>query len=151
MRCSDTRELYGASRASEAKRRSPRELGFQVEEQACRYLEQNGYRVICRNFVSRYGEIDIVALEGHTLAFVEVRYRRTGSLVAPQESIDARKANRIRLAVRDFVSRRTAGTSGYSSIRVDLCAVSGNLEAFRGESGKKPSLEFEVIKGIIDF
>ncbi|HHW18032.1 MAG TPA: YraN family protein [Firmicutes bacterium] len=125
-------------------------MGFQVEEQACRYLEQNGYCVICRNFVSRYGEIDIVALEGHTLAFVEVRYRRTGSLVTPQESIDARKANRIRLAVRDFVSRRTE-TNGYSSIRVDLCAVSGNLEAFRGESGKKPSLEFEVIKGIIDF
>ncbi|QUL98740.1 MAG: hypothetical protein IMF26_01240 [Candidatus Fermentithermobacillus carboniphilus] len=65
-----------------------------------------------------------------------MRYRRPGSLVTPRESIDARKANRIRLAVRNFVSRYTAGTSGYSSIRVGLCAVSGNLEAFLGERGK---------------
>ncbi|QUL98741.1 MAG: YraN family protein [Candidatus Fermentithermobacillus carboniphilus] len=54
-----------ASGVSKTRRRSPRELGFQLEQQACRYLEQNGYRVLCRNFVSRYGEIDIVALEGH--------------------------------------------------------------------------------------
>ncbi|HHW18041.1 MAG TPA: YraN family protein [Firmicutes bacterium] len=69
-----------ASGVSKTRWRSPRELGFQLEEQACRYVERNGYSVICRNFVSRYGETDIVALEGHTLVFVEVRYRRPGFL-----------------------------------------------------------------------
>ena len=43
------------------------------------------------NFVSRYGEIDIVALEGHTLVFVEVRYRRPGSLVTPGNRLTPEK------------------------------------------------------------
>lgn len=112
-----------------------------MEDHACRYLEQTGYCVICRNFRSRYGEIDIVALEGSTLVFVEVRYRKSGSLVTPEESIDARKICRIRLAVRDYLFRQQNAAPKYESIRVDLCAI----------SGIQPDLEFEILKGVMEF
>lgn len=134
MRIRTTFRLEGS------KRRSPRELGLEMETLACYYLEQQGYSVACRNFASKYGEIDIVALEGRTLVFVEVRYRRQGSLVGPEESLDARKKNKIRLAIRDFLASYNTVTS-YDGIRVDLCAV----------SGLPPKLTFKVLKGIIDF
>ena len=56
---------------------SKRELGFQYEEEAVRYLKDQGYRILCRNFSCRQGEIDIVAKEGCYLCFVEVKYRGT--------------------------------------------------------------------------
>ena len=43
---------------------SKRALGFQHEEEAVRYLKDQGYRILCRNFSCRQGEIDIVAKEG---------------------------------------------------------------------------------------
>lgn len=53
-----------------------KELGQIGEEQATRYLEQKGYQVIGRNWRCAYGEIDIIAQDGHTLVFVEVKTRR---------------------------------------------------------------------------
>lgn len=50
-----------------------REKGNLAEEKACRYLIENGYSVIERNFYSRFGEIDIIASKEDVLHFVEVK------------------------------------------------------------------------------
>ena len=62
-------------------------LGSQGETEAVNYLRTQGYRIIERNFKKRYGEIDIIAIDGDTLAFVEVKTRIGDSHGKPVEAI----------------------------------------------------------------
>ena len=68
-------------------------------------LERAGYRVIARNWRIRGGEIDIVALDGETLVFVEVKVRTAGGVVLADDSLDARKLGRLMRAAEMFVER----------------------------------------------
>lgn len=123
--------------------RTPRrstEIGREKEEMACRFLTENeGYRVIERNYRCKYGEIDVIAVDGNVLAFVEVRYRRDGSLVSALESVDRAKAAKLRLAVRRYISSRDRSILLETQVRVDLCLV------------KDGNPCYELIKGIIEF
>ena len=53
-----------------------RTIGAEAEQAACQFLEQSGCTLICRNYHSRRGEIDLIMREGDRLLFVEVRLRR---------------------------------------------------------------------------
>ena len=71
---------------------STRNLGLLGEQIASKYLENLGYKIIERNFVSKLGEIDIVALDpstssGQVLVFVEVKARWSEDFGLPEESI----------------------------------------------------------------
>ena len=65
-------------------RKEKKELGKKGEELALRFLKKNGYQIIERNYVCKLGEIDIIAKEKDTLAFVEVK-TRTSTLFGPPE------------------------------------------------------------------
>ncbi len=74
-------------------------LGQRGEEIAVNYLRQQGYTILTRNWRCPRGEIDIVACEGETLAFVEVRTRRGDCFGTPEESITpAKQAKLVELA-----------------------------------------------------
>ena len=66
-----------------------------MEALAGKYLQRQGLKVIEKNFYSRKGEIDLICRDGETLVFVEVRYRREGSLTSAAESISTTKQQRI--------------------------------------------------------
>ena len=68
-----------------------RRLGAFGERLAAAHLEAKGYRIRARNYRCREGEIDIVAQDGDTLVFVEVRTRRGDALGGPAESVTATK------------------------------------------------------------
>lgn len=72
-----------------------RALGRRGEDLAAAYLVSLGFEVVGRNVRTRYGELDIVAREGETLVFVEVRSRRDDRLGSPEESVDARKQAKL--------------------------------------------------------
>ncbi len=72
-----------------------RKLGSEQEEVAVEYLEEQGYRIIDRNFATRRGELDIVGWDGRYLAFVEVKYRRTLFAGDPFEAVDWHKRRQI--------------------------------------------------------
>lgn len=57
------------------------------EDTACKFLKKKGYKIIERNFRKGYGEIDIVALQGRTLTFVEVKTRTSNAYGTPIEAI----------------------------------------------------------------
>lgn len=65
------------------------------ENLAVEYLRKKGYKIIDRNFRKRYGEIDIIALSGDTLVFIEVKTRKSLSYGMPLESITSRKLREI--------------------------------------------------------
>ena len=74
-----------------------RSTGLKGEEAAARFLARSGYEILDKNVRTRAGEIDLVAREGKTLVFVEVKTRK--DVVEgdpPQAAVNTRKQNRIR-------------------------------------------------------
>lgn len=74
------------------------------EDEAARFLERSGLRVIGRNFRSRRGEIDLIAVDGETLVFVEVKAWRTYGFEDLERSIDKRKVARLIETAKFFLS-----------------------------------------------
>lgn len=72
-----------------------RQVGSVYERQAEEYLRSQGYRILCRNYRCRTGEIDLVARERGYLVFVEVKYRADAKKGMPQEAVDIHKQQRI--------------------------------------------------------
>ncbi len=78
-------------------RMAPDHLAFgrACEDLAAEHLSREGYRIVTRNFRARGGEIDIIAGEGGTLVFVEVKGKHSERLGYPEEMVDRRKIGRI--------------------------------------------------------
>ena len=70
-------------------------LGKAGEDFACERLREKGYTVTERNFHSRRGEIDIIAEDESTIAFVEVKARSKKSISMPREAVDKTKQRKI--------------------------------------------------------
>ena len=79
---------------SDAKRFHNKDLGRRGESAAARYLEMRGYEVIDRNWTCPAGEADIVALDGCTLVFVEVKTRSSFEKGFPSEAVTPEKRAR---------------------------------------------------------
>lgn len=105
--------------------------GQNAEDAACRYLEGRGLRILARNVRSRFGEIDIVARDGDTLVFVEVKGRRDSLHGSGFEAVTARKRQKIVRAARAYAASR--GLSD-TAIRFDVVAL-------RWGSGAAPIIE----------
>ena len=69
--------------------------GPRGEEYAAAYLTAQGYAIAARNYRTRYGEIDLIAKEGNTICFLEVKYRHAGQYGDPAEAVDHKKQRRI--------------------------------------------------------
>lgn len=82
--------------------------GEVAEALAADFLARQGLRVLVRNWRCRGGEIDLVAQDGATLVFAEVRLRRNSRFGGAAASIDARKRARIVLAARLLLASRPA-------------------------------------------
>lgn len=70
-------------------------LGQTGENAAARFLQLHGYKILEKNFRSRFGEIDIVALKNETVVFVEVKTRGRGALDTPGASVDVFKQRKL--------------------------------------------------------
>ncbi len=70
-------------------------LGRKGETLASNFLKKSGYTILSRNYRCRSGEIDIIAMEGDYLVFIEVKTRRGTSHGHPLEAITARKQRQI--------------------------------------------------------
>ncbi len=95
-------------------------LGENGEKLACAELERRGYAIIARRYRTRVGEIDIVALEGPTVVFVEVKTRASGLYGYPAESVTWLKRRRIAAMASDFLARRRFTMS---PCRFDVVAI----------------------------
>ncbi|MDR1765194.1 MAG: YraN family protein [Lachnospiraceae bacterium] len=100
-----------------------RRVGGEKEEWAARYLFSLGYDVLESNFFGRHGEIDIVAKDGQTMVFVEVKFRSYERMGYPQESVDFRKQSRVRAAARQYLYSH--GYAPDQPCRFDVIAILG--------------------------
>ncbi|MGH7948929.1 MAG: YraN family protein, partial [Candidatus Binataceae bacterium] len=84
-------------------------FGARGEKIAERYLKRRGYRIVTRNFRAVGAEIDLVAMDGAIVVFVEVKTRRGQGAGTPQDSVDERKQRQLRRAAEVFTARYRAG------------------------------------------
>ena len=89
------------------KRQPPRDtLGDRGENLAARHLRNLGYRIITRNFRCPLGEIDIVARDGSTLVFCEVKTRAYDDQgVSPEDQVNNTKQHQITKAAKYYLNR----------------------------------------------
>jgi putative endonuclease len=79
--------------------------GATAEALATRFLQARGIRIVEKNYRCRGGEIDIIAREGSTLVFVEVRLRRNNAFGGAAASITPAKRRRLAFAARHYLGR----------------------------------------------
>ena len=97
-----------------------RQLGDHGEDLAAAALQQQGYKILERNYVTPLGEIDLIARQGKVLVVVEVKTRKTTRFGSPQESVSLTKQQRLRrLADYYLKDRRLTG----NPVRFDVVAV----------------------------
>lgn len=85
--------------------RQPLSLGALGEQVAAKYLRRLGYKIVARSQRSRLGEIDLIAVDGRTVVFVEVKTRASHSAGHPAEAIDADKQRRLTRAALGYLKR----------------------------------------------
>lgn len=81
-------------------------LGKKGEELAADYLIKSGYRIVERNYRCVFGEIDIVAEDGDTLVFIEVKSRRSANYGVPQLAVGYRKQKKISTVALNYIEER---------------------------------------------
>ena len=117
-----------------APRPTRRAIGDRFEDRAAEYLQAHGYRILERNRVYPWGEIDIIAEEEfespfrgkvRALVFVEVRGSVDGGWITPAESVLPKKAARLRRAIETYLLFYKGKAD---DVRIDLITVEGDEE-----------------------
>ena len=83
-----------------------KKVGTQGEELAVQYLRQKGYRILDRNYYSRYGEIDVICERDRDIIFVEVKTRRSDRFGSAEESVTPAKQQRLRKTALYYLQQR---------------------------------------------
>lgn len=99
-----------------------RTAGCRAEARAATYLRSLGYTLLRRRFKGVAGEVDVLAIDGDALVVVEVKYRN-GYGATPEESIDARKRQRVWRAAEEFMARSPGSAR---RVRGDVIAFQGD-------------------------
>jgi putative endonuclease len=95
-------------------------FGFLAEDFASGFLKSKGYKILERNFHSKFGEIDIIAEEKNFLVFVEVKARWSNKFGLPEEAVTPQKLHKIKRTAEYYalIKNRTN-----SKMRIDVVAL----------------------------
>ncbi len=97
------------------------------EKLAVNYLEKSGYKIIFRNFRTKFAEIDIIAESRNQLVFFEVKYRTNKNFGRAEESVNVSKISKIEKAAKFYIERFYKGNR--KSFRIDIIAIN-NFDTF---------------------
>ena len=106
------------------------------EQCAVEHLQREGYTIVSRNYRTRGGEIDIIALDGAILCFVEVRSRETDAFGDPLETVGRAKQRRIVKAARHYMVGRQQQDR---EIRFDVVGIV-----------LRPELRIQLVRGAFE-
>jgi putative endonuclease len=108
-----------------------RSQGARFEDLACDYLRSKGYKILDRNVYLMRKELDIVALDGNTIVFVEVKGRRSGRFGLPAEAVGPRKQRHLLQVASAYLETKSLRNRAcrFDVIAVTMCG------------GREPRLE----------
>ncbi len=101
--------------------KNKRQVGTEHEMQVAETLRQNGWQILAQNFRCRFGEIDLIAKEGNTICFLEVKYRQADQFGDPAQAVDHRKQKRISNAASYYLYSKHIPSD--TPCRFDVAAV----------------------------
>jgi putative endonuclease len=125
-------EMLAAIRTWWARRSRPKSLGERGELAAVRYLKRKGYHIVGRQIDLGVGELDIVAVDGRTVVFVEVKTRRSDAAGTPAEAVDELRQQRMTRAALTYL--KSHGLLNCAA-RFDLVAI------LWPEDARRPTIE----------
>jgi putative endonuclease len=97
-------------------------LGKSGEDRAVRELERRGYAILARRYRTRHGEIDVVADDGGTIVFVEVKARESDECGGAAEAVTTHKQRRLTAMAVDYLARNHVTDR---PCRFDVVAIDG--------------------------
>ena len=100
-------------------KKNNKETGNRGEVIASNYLEKKGYKILERNFRTRFGEIDIVCLDAQTLVFVEVKTKIGHDFGEPEEMVNRGKVSKVKRMGEVYLQNKSLDVS----CRVDVVAI----------------------------
>lgn len=80
-----------------------KETGKLGEDMAAKFLEAKGYKILDRNYSTKFGELDIIALDNNVLVFVEVKTKTSDQFGSPEEMITPHKLRQIRNTAQSYL------------------------------------------------
>ncbi len=99
-----------------------RSFGRECEALAEDYFRMRGYKIICRNYRLRFGEIDLILKKDGWLVFVEVKARRSRRFGSPQEAVTPSKQRIIRRVAEAYLQQKRKDTD-FKGVRFDVLAI----------------------------
>ena len=108
-------------------------LGARGEALACTLLKEKGYKILERNFKTPIGEIDIVAREGQTLVFVEVKTRESTAFGSAKWAVDQKKQQKLSRVALYYLNLKAwkDRPARFDVVAVDLERQGERIELFR--------------------
>jgi putative endonuclease len=104
------------------------QFGEAGEALAARLLRKKGYKIVATNYRTQLGEIDIIARDGDTLVFIEVKARQSGRFGSPKWALTPRKQRKISMVALYYLK-----TTGQSDAKARFDVVSIRSDAVRPE------------------
>ncbi|MCX5788146.1 MAG: YraN family protein [Elusimicrobia bacterium] len=107
--------------------------GLEAERQAAAFLENLGMRILERRYRSPLGEIDLVAKDGETVVFVEVKARRSLAFGLPEEAVGFAKQRRLARAAEAYLALRglDASPARFDVVAITPAGIRHLADAFR--------------------
>ncbi|TDT61593.1 YraN family protein [Fonticella tunisiensis] len=116
-----------------------KKIGSIGEDIARKYLIRNGYKILDKNYRTKFGEIDIIAKDGRYIVFIEVKSRKGSKFGYPREAVDSFKQNRLKNLATLYIANKNLWDS---MIRFDV------VEVLLGETDREKSVA--IIKNAFD-
>ena len=113
-----------------------RSVGTWGEVQVANYLRKNRYRLVAHSYHCRFGEIDLIAMDGKTLCFVEVKTRSNLSMGLPREYVTPAKQRRIKKTALFYLAAHD----------LDCPARFDVAEVYAEKPGDKNSVRIEYLE-----
>jgi putative endonuclease len=86
------------------------------------FLEQQGLKIVGKNFYTRQGEVDLIAVKGDTLIFIEVKYRNTDLYGYAEEAVNAQKIKKMYKTATKYIEK----IKWQENVRFDVVAITKN-------------------------
>jgi len=122
---------------------SSKQIGQTGEDLAAKFLKKKGFKVLVKNFSTRFGEIDLIVVKKDLLVFVEVKTRVGDGELNPEWAINWEKIKRVEKMAQVFLAQNKIN---YQNLRIDAVCVSLNPEGklLRLDHYENLSYEFHV-------
>lgn len=103
-------------------------LGSKGEDLAVTFLKKKGYKIISKNYKNYIGEVDIIAQDGETVVFIEVKTRANDSFGYPFESVHKKKRQKLRNLALLYLKKAGEELPVRFDVLSIFCTENGNME-----------------------